>query len=55
MRKNTEWVETIKGQWNVLTGVDSKKIVDAVRRPLPNSKYSKSVFQYYSITNQFII
>jgi UDP-GlcNAc3NAcA epimerase len=44
MRKNTEWVETIKGQWNVLTGVDSKKIVDAVRRPSPNSKYSKSVF-----------
>lgn len=44
MRKNTEWVETIKGQWNVLTGVDSKKIVKAVRRQTPNSKYSKSVF-----------
>ena len=44
MRKNTEWVETIKGQWNVLTGVDSKKIVRAVRRPSPISKYSKSVF-----------
>ena len=44
MRKNTEWVETIKGQWNVLTGVDSKKIVKAVRRPSPISKYSKSVF-----------
>lgn len=44
MRKNTEWVETIKGQWNVLTGVDSKKIVKAVRRQTPNSKYSESVF-----------
>jgi UDP-N-acetylglucosamine 2-epimerase len=44
MRKNTEWVETIKGHWNVLTGVDSKKIVKAVRRPSPISKYSKSVF-----------
>jgi UDP-GlcNAc3NAcA epimerase len=44
MRKNTEWVETIKGQWNVLTGVDSKKIVKAVRRQTPNSKNSKSVF-----------
>jgi len=44
MRKNTEWIETIKGQWNVLTGVDSKKIVKAVRRPSPISKYSKSVF-----------
>lgn len=44
MRKSTEWVETVKGQWNVLTGVDSKKIVKAVRRPSPNSKYSKWVF-----------
>jgi UDP-N-acetylglucosamine 2-epimerase len=44
MRKNTEWVETIKGRWNVLTGVDSRKIVEAVRRPYPSSKYSKSVF-----------
>lgn len=44
MRKNTEWVETIKGHWNVLTGVDSKKIVKAVRRPSPISKYSKLVF-----------
>jgi UDP-N-acetylglucosamine 2-epimerase (non-hydrolysing) len=44
MRKNTEWVETIEGQWNILTGVDSKKIVKAVRRQAPNSKYSESVF-----------
>jgi UDP-GlcNAc3NAcA epimerase len=44
MRKNTEWLETIEGQWNVLTGVDSKKIVKAVRRQTPNSKYSESVF-----------
>ena len=44
MRKNTEWVETIEGQWNVLTGVDSMKIVKAVRRQTPNSKYSESVF-----------
>lgn len=44
MRNNTEWVETIEGQWNVLTGVDSKKIVKAVRRQTPNSKFSESVF-----------
>jgi UDP-N-acetylglucosamine 2-epimerase (non-hydrolysing) len=44
MRKNTEWVETIEGQWNVLTGVDSKKIVNAVRRQTPNSKNSESAF-----------
>lgn len=44
MRNNTEWVETIEGQWNVLTGVDSKKIVKAVRRQTPNSKFSESIF-----------
>jgi len=44
MRKNTEWIETLKGQWNVLTGVDSKKIVHAVRKSPPDSKYSKFIF-----------
>jgi len=44
MRKNTEWIETIKGKWNVLTGVDSMKIIKAVRGPSPISNYSKSVF-----------
>jgi UDP-N-acetylglucosamine 2-epimerase (non-hydrolysing) len=44
MRKNTEWVETVKGQWNILTGVDSKKIVNAVKRPPPTSNHSKSSF-----------
>ena len=31
IRDNTEWVETVKGGWNLLTGVDTKKIVKAVR------------------------
>lgn len=44
MRKNTEWIETLKGQWNVLTGVDNKKIVKAIKRPSPGSKYYKSAF-----------
>lgn len=53
MRKNTEWIETINGRWNVLTGVDSKKIVKAVKRQLPSSKYSKSIFGSGK-TSQFI-
>jgi UDP-GlcNAc3NAcA epimerase len=44
MRKNTEWIETLKGQWNVLTGVDSKKIVKAIKGTSSSSKYSKSAF-----------
>jgi UDP-GlcNAc3NAcA epimerase len=44
LRKNTEWIETLKGQWNVLTGVDSKKIIKALNRTAPVSKHSKSAF-----------
>ncbi|HEY7227657.1 MAG TPA: UDP-N-acetylglucosamine 2-epimerase (non-hydrolyzing) [Nitrososphaeraceae archaeon] len=44
MRKNTEWVETVKGRWNILTGIDSKKIAHAVKRGSPTSNYSKSAF-----------
>jgi UDP-N-acetylglucosamine 2-epimerase (non-hydrolysing) len=44
MRKNTEWIETLKGQWNVLTGVDSKKIIKAIKKPSTGSKYSKVAF-----------
>ena len=44
MRRNTEWIETLKGQWNVLTGVDSKKILNAIKRASPSSKYSKLAF-----------
>jgi UDP-N-acetylglucosamine 2-epimerase (non-hydrolysing) len=44
LRKNTEWIETLKGQWNVLTGVDSKKIIKAINRTSPVSKHSKSAF-----------
>lgn len=29
LRDNTEWVETLEGGWNVLTGADSKKICKA--------------------------
>ena len=44
LRKNTEWIETLKGQWNVLTGVDSKKIIKAINRTALVSKHSKSAF-----------
>jgi len=44
MRRTTEWVETVKGQWNILTGIDSKRIVHAVKRRPPTSNYSKSAF-----------
>ena len=35
MRDETEWVETVEAGWNVLTGADETKIVEAVRRLNP--------------------
>ena len=32
LRKETEWVETVKNGWNMLVGTESKKIVNAVNR-----------------------
>jgi UDP-N-acetylglucosamine 2-epimerase len=32
VREETEWIETVSGGWNVLTGTDPDKILDAVRR-----------------------
>jgi UDP-N-acetylglucosamine 2-epimerase len=32
LREETEWVETMKGGWNVLVGPEPKKIVEEVRR-----------------------
>lgn len=52
LRDETEWVETVKTGWNIVTGIDSKKIVASVSefsRPnshrklyVTNSKYQSS-------------
>jgi len=43
IRDNTEWVETVEGGWNILTGVHTKKIVKAVRDWIP-SRTLKPIF-----------
>lgn len=35
LREETEWIETLEDGWNVLTGSDPKKIVQASGRPVP--------------------
>lgn len=35
LRENTEWVETLHDGWNVLTGSDEGKIIEAIMAPLP--------------------
>jgi UDP-N-acetylglucosamine 2-epimerase (non-hydrolysing) len=44
IRENTEWVETVESGWNILTGLDTIKIVRAVREWNPKSAYTPSIF-----------
>jgi UDP-N-acetylglucosamine 2-epimerase len=44
IRDNTEWIETLSGGWNNLTGVDSRKIIKAIRADKGPLKYKASAF-----------
>jgi UDP-N-acetylglucosamine 2-epimerase (non-hydrolysing) len=44
IRDNTEWIETLLGGWNILTGVDSRKIIKAIRAEKAPLKYKASAF-----------
>lgn len=44
MRKNTEWVETVREGWNVLVDLNVNKIVEHVREWYPSQKIQKSIF-----------
>lgn len=37
MRTETEWVETLHDGWNIVTGPDREKILDAIAGPLPEA------------------
>lgn len=38
LRENTEWVETIEDQWNILVGADTRKMQDAIQNFQPKQK-----------------
>ena len=42
LRENTEWIETLEGNWNVLTGANTDKIRDAIVniKPDPSKRYN---------------
>jgi UDP-N-acetylglucosamine 2-epimerase (non-hydrolysing) len=43
LRENTEWVETVEEGWNILTGRDRDKIIDAVKR-FEGKKKHRNIF-----------
>lgn len=38
VRDETEWIETLEGGWNVLTGAVRERIIEALGRPRPESE-----------------
>ena len=40
IRSETEWIETLYDNWNILTGIDPGKILKAIEAPTPLSKYN---------------
>jgi UDP-GlcNAc3NAcA epimerase len=38
LREETEWPETLENGWNVLTGTDPERIINAATRPAPDSE-----------------
>ena len=40
LRNETEWVETVKGSWNVIVGVDKKRIIESIMNISPKSDYN---------------
>lgn len=38
MREETEWIETVSTGWNTLVGVDGEKFLDALAKPLPETR-----------------
>ena len=42
IRNNTEWIETINEDWNILTGIDVEKTTNAILNWHPQKSSSKN-------------
>jgi UDP-N-acetylglucosamine 2-epimerase (non-hydrolysing) len=43
IRRNTEWIETVRSGWNILTDTDTKKIVKATRDWMPSPTSNQKI------------
>ncbi|WP_067072639.1 non-hydrolyzing UDP-N-acetylglucosamine 2-epimerase [Methanoculleus horonobensis] len=41
LRENTEWVETVEAEWNMLVGAERESIIDAIRHFSPESQQTE--------------
>lgn len=44
LRENSEWIETVEDEWNILVGTDKDKFADAVNNFKPSMKTHKNRF-----------
>lgn len=44
IRRNTEWTETVRDGWNILTDTNTEKIVHAIRKWIPENKTQNPIF-----------
>jgi len=55
VREETEWIETLNGNWNILTKIDNKSIIDAVKNAkIDFGSYSLSQFGDGSSAKKFV-
>ena len=44
LRDQTEWIETLVGNWNVLSQIDEDEIINKAQRPFDNSSLQINEF-----------
>ena len=53
VRTETEWVETVESGWNIITGFDMRKLLDAICNFSPDGKRSE-IFGRYSCAHRMV-
>ena len=54
LRSNTEWIETVAEDWNILVGTETESVVKAIREWLPSVNSRKTIFGHGNTSAQII-